>query len=292
MRGRAWGCRIGGLAARLLWGVGRWRVLLLGLGLLLLLLEALHDWWDLSAAGWIGKLLGGGTVDGGVVDGCSEFLGLVVGGLWAVVDWLVCVCWGLLGLLVGGTAGRCAVARIGGLGGWGVARLLSAVVRRCTGMQWLSVCLVVRYAGIVDRQRSQTLRARAKVAVGISLWRWRSLGKPGRIPVRRLTRSSIWCLPRLCHRRLQKRLIITSRLDELLVQLGKFVWYVSASKTCYPRNCPISPFFCEYFPINSINLGRIAKVEWYSVVISSLSCAFGPALRVLSSVNNFSTFLI
>lgn len=188
-----------------------------------MLLEALHDWWDL-ASGWVGELLlGGGAVDGGVVDGCSEFLGVVVGGLWAVVDGLVCVCWGLLGLLVRGAAGGCAVARIGGLGGWCVARLFSAVVRRCTGMQWLSVCLVVRYAGIVDRQTLRTLRARAKVAVGISLWRWRSLGKPGRIPVRRLTRSSIWCLPRLCHRRLQKRLIIPSRFNELFVQLGEFV---------------------------------------------------------------------
>lgn len=143
MRGRAWSCRIGGLAARLLWRVGRWRVLLLGLGLLLLLLEALHDWWDLSAAGWIGKLLGGGAVDGGVVDGCSEFLGVVESGLWAVVDWLVCVCWGLLGLLVGGAAGGCAVARIGGLRSWWVTRLLSAIVRRCTRVQRLRVCLVL-----------------------------------------------------------------------------------------------------------------------------------------------------
>jgi hypothetical protein len=23
-----------------------------------------------------------------------------------------------------------------------------------------------------------------------------------------------------------------------------------------------SPFFCEYFPINSISFGRIASVEW------------------------------
>lgn len=135
-------CGIGALAARLIRGVGRWRIFLLGLGLLLLLLEALHDWWDM-ASGWVRELLGGWTVDGRVIDGCSEFLGMVVGGLWAVVDWLVRVCyWGLLGLLVRGAAGGSAVARIGGLGGWRVTHLLSAVVWGCAGFQRLSVCLV------------------------------------------------------------------------------------------------------------------------------------------------------
>ena len=94
----------------------------------MLLLEALHDWRGL-AAGWVVELLGGGTVDRGVVDGCAEFLGMVVGRLWAVVDLLVRVCyWGLLGLLVRGAAGGCVVAGIGGLGGWWVAHLFSAIV--------------------------------------------------------------------------------------------------------------------------------------------------------------------
>lgn len=79
---------------------------------------------------------------------------------------------------------------------------------------------------------SRTLRARAKVTVRVS--RWRSLGIPDRIPVRRLARSAIWSLPRLCHGRLQKRLIISSSFDELLVQLGKFVWYCQQNRTCHP----------------------------------------------------------
>lgn len=72
----------------------------------------------------------------------------------------------------------------------------------------------------------------------------------------------LWCL----HSSLKKAFVVATCFDELFVELCEFVCMaVFSSNVVLPRPHLHLPFFWEYFPISSINFGRIAKVEWYKV---------------------------
>ena len=109
-----WSARVGSLS-NIIGGVRRRRVLLL-LRWRLLLESLLDNWRDLSSRG-VRQLLRGGTVNWGVVNRSSKLLGMVIGGLWTMVHWLISICYRRL-LLKGWSGGGCAIARVGRLGWW------------------------------------------------------------------------------------------------------------------------------------------------------------------------------
>ena len=63
------------------------------------------------------------------------------------------------------------------------------------------------------------------------------------------------------HGRLEERLVVSSRLDELFVQLCEIVCAMSAAVPLRGAVLHI-PFFCEYFSMSLISFGRMASVWW------------------------------
>jgi hypothetical protein len=74
-----------------------------------------------------------------------------------------------------------------------------------------------------------------------------------------LPRSTIVTLLWLRHRCFKQCFVVSSRFYEFLVQLLKVIWPASVCRNFHPTPSYI-PFFCVYFPINSISFGRIARV--------------------------------
>jgi hypothetical protein len=67
------------------------------------------------------------------------------------------------------------------------------------------------------------------------------------------------------HGRLEQSLVVSPGLDELFVQLSEVICLVLAQSLQgkgKKTGSIIIPFFCEYFSISLMSLGRIAKVWW------------------------------
>lgn len=101
----------------------------------------------------------------------------------------------------------------------------------------------------------------------VSVWRWALLAIRRLLRVlRRVHRLLRWSCADgilllilwLRHARLKKSFVVSSRFNELLVQLREVVCESLVRLLSGVRLH--SPFFCEYLPINSINFGRMLNV--------------------------------